>query len=747
MLVAAQNAQVDSLFEKACSLNVQGDYVLAAEMFSLIQDETSHTNDIETYILAITAQGECYYMLGATAEMRELIEEARVAYSKSVANISRLVDLKLREAIYKLEGSYFSVLSDYDADAYAHAYSAYESCLLLLDSIQAESYMDDSELKMTIYRELLNLYYKQKRYNEALKIADEILTYRQGVSFEEQKVGMGKTNDYIKFVDAYVSYAMVLARLREFDDAMLVLNELPHPCNSEPSVIRAKGKVLMLQYAYEGIDNRKQAQQYYVSYLNHLKREISHQLNQLDETKQEQYWLMMHSFLYDCYCLEDFSTEMLYDLALYSKGYLLVCHRRGRQAQNNWRRVCANLRSDECAIEFVQYLDHQEERQIAALVLKKGFKSPRFVKIGSVKVLEAYRLSNGETLGEASVCDNGSSKDVMYSDTTLFTCIWPPELLQLTAGSSVIYFSPDGFFHQLAIEYMYPDTNVKCYRLSSTRRLTTRKTSRIDSLLLIGGVDYTANVASVQMGNDVWGYESLRQNPLYVNYLYGTSQEVDSIFQELNTSSGYHCNLLKADKATESALLSLPQQGYSALHIATHGYFRGNLNFTDLKPLYVDRCLSECGIIMAGAGRNLNDIHFNPRFRDGVVTAKELAEIDFSNFELVVLSACQSGLGQITQDGVYGVQRSLKKAGAGAIIVSLWSVDDRATVEFMNCFYKALTRNGNIYESFNEARSVMLHPVHDTTSHGLSRTLSRRKNRQSFDSPQFTNAFILIDAL
>jgi CHAT domain-containing protein len=109
----------------------------------------------------------------------------------------------------------------------------------------------------------------------------------------------------------------------------------------------------------------------------------------------------------------------------------------------------------------------------------------------------------------------------------------------------------------------------------------------------------------------------------------------------------------------------------------------------------------------------------------------------------MVLSACQTGLGYITADGVYGIQRALKQAGVDAMVVSLWSVSDEASALLMSRFYRNLCNGMDTYAAFMDARSQLMTAEQNSFDAG---TLSHRRTRR-FADPQYTDAFILIDVL
>ena len=124
------------------------------------------------------------------------------------------------------------------------------------------------------------------------------------------------------------------------------------------------------------------------------------------------------------------------------------------------------------------------------------------------------------------------------------------------------------------------------------------------------------------------------------------------------------------------------------LHIATHGFFSTNnvkLNTKTKKDF-----LFYSGLVFAGANKNINEDK-GQSADDGILTAFEVMNLDLAATHLVVLSACETGLGKIENgEGVYGLQRSFLQAGARNIMISLWKVDDVMTQELMIKFYHYL---------------------------------------------------------
>lgn len=148
------------------------------------------------------------------------------------------------------------------------------------------------------------------------------------------------------------------------------------------------------------------------------------------------------------------------------------------------------------------------------------------------------------------------------------------------------------------------------------------------------------------------------------------------------------------NKATESTLKAL--HGPAILHISTHGFFdKGNSASTE-------NALLRSGLAFAGAN--------NPRdLEDGVVTALEASQLDLWGTKLVVLSACETGLGQAENgDGVYGLRRAFTIAGAETVVMSLWQVDTAATSETMKRYYDGLAAKEGRAEALRKAQLTLL---------------------------------------
>ena len=206
--------------------------------------------------------------------------------------------------------------------------------------------------------------------------------------------------------------------------------------------------------------------------------------------------------------------------------------------------------------------------------------------------------------------------------------------------------------------------------------------------------------------------------------------------------------LLVGKDATDEALLRLLKRHYDVVHLSTHGYFGGRIGiYNDIKPLLGDESMSKSGLLFAGSAKTLTDKSFDENMFDGVLSAAELSKQDFSQTELIVLSACQTGLGHLTDDGVYGILRGLKMAGANAMILTLWSVNDYSSSLLMRFFYEELERQSDkdIHTAFMKARQRLMKEERNVYKLDLS-DITIKKATLKYNTPLHIDPFIIIDA-
>ena len=417
-----------------------------------------------------------------------------------------------------------------------------------------------------------------------------------------------------------------------------------------------------------------------------------------------------------------------------------------------WQQLQTFLKKGEAALEFVRYNNNElvtnaRGGMYAALLLLPDQTQPLFIPLCRENQLQKLIKS---TYDKALYVNN------VYNNNLLFQSIWNPIEKELT-GIKTIYFSPSGLLHRLnlnAIKIIKKNTLGDKYhlvQLNSTRQLvkgsgrqtaspelTSGVEDRRQDALLFGGIQYdmdTTAISSVNYGYDKtatrgslnFSHSDSTHRGGSWDYLDWTEIEtaaIESILKENNFST----TLKDGYKATEEAFKSIASPSPRILHIATHGFFfpdpeetadggrqTTSPEFTsglDGEPVFKisDHPMIRSGLIMAGGNHAWETGKpFKPNMEDGVLTAYEISQMDLSNTELVVLSACETGLGDIEgNEGVYGLQRAFKIAGAKYLIMSLWQVPDYQTQQLMITFYKKwLTEKMSIPDAFHSAQQEM----------------------------------------
>lgn len=637
---------------------------------------------------------------------------------------------------YKMRGSYCYGVVEKKSDASTAEY-------FYKKSLDVFNQRNNTVNALVIHEELAQLYYKAKDYEKAKAELDIVYDYYDG-----RLNGLGIMSDMPNYYKTISQLAMCNARLGDFTQALEQIDEAIDDYFKKSKgpdyyeALRRKGKILMMQADSQGDTHYKKAVDCYRRYVNERCASVGEELAGKNDSQRAQYWLATHQLLYDCFRLGNHAPEMLYDLVLFSKDYLV----RKKASLTKWKQVRDALGRDECAIEFVQYFGKNDEKRLGCLVLKRNSKSPVFMDMFSTDSLLSLPLTLAHNIGSAISTPTGTVKDALYKDKRLPGLMWPEKLMSAIGDSRKVYFSPDGLVHQLAIEYLMPDASKVCYRLSSTRMISQkRKTAKMESALLCGGIAYGAACSPSDHGNDAVAYQYMARNTKTIVNLPGTRREVDSIYVLRNNP---HDSLLVGKDATDEAFIRLLKNKFDVIHLSTHGFYGDNVGIgNDIKPLADDHSMSKSGLLFAGAEATLANRSFDENMSDGVLSSLEIAKQDLSASELVILSACQSGQGKLTSDGVYGLQRGLKLAGANAMIVSLWCVNDHATSLLMRFFYEELEKQKtkDIHEAFLTARRRLMEEKRSSIQMDPS-TFMMKEETVSLNEPHYTNPFIIIDA-
>ena len=439
------------------------------------------------------------------------------------------------------------------------------------------------------------------------------------------------------------------------------------------------------------------------------------------------------------------------DLKRLEKNLILECREYGDYTQYlslKWQDVQRNLTNNDVAIEFTSYPSNKASKMYSAYVIRKDMDCP-----------ERIRLFEESDLIEL----NYENVDSLYNNIDVSKLIWE-KIVPYIREATHIYFSPDGILHQIAIEYLKDfecngqiSERYNLYRLSSTREIAlNRNRSQTNDAEIYGGIQYDTDPEIMAMESSKYDlYASRGANSYYVyrdslstrsmyEYLKFTFIEgamIDSLMKEAN----FKVRFISGEKATEESFKSMSGVRKGIVHIATHGFYwnqkevEGQTIKNNKLPFFnqigikyqrnmEDRALTRTGLLMAGANNILRGNEIPQNVDDGILTAKEIANLDFNNLDLAVLSACQTGMGDITSEGVFGLQRGFKKAGTQSILMSLWKVDDEATQILMTEFYK------NYLNGMSKRKAL------------LSAQKSVREDHH-FEDPSYWAAFILLDGL
>ena len=390
----------------------------------------------------------------------------------------------------------------------------------------------------------------------------------------------------------------------------------------------------------------------------------------------------------------------------------------------DFNQVRTALRPDEVLIDFTDYLSQTNDQCYAAYLVRPDDDLPRLFPLFRKSQIDSMHVPYSHLYCEAP-----------YS-RELIDLLWKPLARQVPVGATV-YYAPTQWLYEIAPENLQLDDgsllgdHYRFVRISSARELVRRAATTAPAApaaavplladggeaVLYGGLQYDLSVEdmlSQAQNYRISPYLAMRGNAggdEAFPPLPETRVEVDSITALLR-EGGIQATSFSGVRGTEESFLSLSGHAPRLLHLATHGFY-----YTPEEAQRVDflrgqtDAMSLSGLVMAGGNAAWRGVELPGGVLGGILTAASIARMDLSGVEMVVLSACQTGLGQATSEGLYGLQRAFKKAGVQTLVMTLWEVSDVIARQFMVRFYENLAgRHGHFADkraAFDAAKAYI----------------------------------------
>lgn len=419
-----------------------------------------------------------------------------------------------------------------------------------------------------------------------------------------------------------------------------------------------------------------------------------------------------------------------------------------------WQDVQKKLKKGEAAIELVRFRkygvvgmvtdsSHAPYAKYVDYDLTDTVHYAALIITAESKIPEAVLLKNGNDLERRFLKNYKNSVQFKLSDTISYNQYWRPIAAVLDRNKiKQVYVSPDGIYNSINLNTLQnPETGVYLASeldirlVTNTGDLITQKgkvkRGSTTQASLFGYPDYAGEAASdsERKRNVVMTMDTTQRffTAGKIRQLPGTEVEIKSIREMLAVNKIQSSQYLDR-QASEEEIKKLVNPG--VLHIATHGFFLQDLSMTGQQAFagfetkrVQQNPLLRSGLLLANSQRAI-DGDRDPAREDGILTSYEAMNLNLDKTELVVLSACETGLGEIRNgEGVYGLQRAFQTAGAKSVLMSLWKVDDTATQELMTAFYKNWLKSGDKREAFKKAQETV---------------------RKKYSHPYYWGAFVLV---
>jgi Uncharacterized protein conserved in bacteria len=309
--------------------------------------------------------------------------------------------------------------------------------------------------------------------------------------------------------------------------------------------------------------------------------------------------------------------------------------------------------------------------------------------------------------------------DLLQQDSVMFIkpevgeIVWG-QIASYLQGNKRVLFSADGILNNIAIEYLPVggkplSEQYELYRLSSTKELCYKHESRKPTrAALFGDINYNEKVTMTKETKQALFAMRSSEGLANLDYTRHEINEIESLMKEKGLKL---VKKFRDTEASKQAFMELNGSQVNIMHIATHGMYKDEKKSTETESMKNSK--------LAFANAAMDESNY--------VTAADIASMNLRQCDLAVLSACETGLGKLGGDGVFGLQRGFKNAGVHSLLMSLKNVYDDPTADLMISFYRHLMNGSTKREALVKAQQDI--------------------RNKGFKDPKYWATFILLDAL
>lgn len=364
--------------------------------------------------------------------------------------------------------------------------------------------------------------------------------------------------------------------------------------------------------------------------------------------------------------------------------------------------------------EVFDFISQTQGRKYAAYIINKVQDYPQLKSLFTERQIDSLGIVRPDMF-----YDKDYAHDVLQ-------LLWEPLKTNIPVGTT-IYYVPSQLLFQISLESLpladgtLLGNHYNFVRLSSARELVKMKSksnsNKANTAVLYGGLQYDLETTAMAEESKKYNLSNLlalrgeiARGDSVFHDLQGTKEEILKI-EDLLKSNKWQVSSYMGKNGTEESFLNMHGKSPKLLHLATHGFYYtpNRAENVDYLKGYTD-AMSLSGLVLSGGNAAWLGKPLPKGVLGGILSANDIARLDLSNTDMVVLSACQTGQGKATSEGLYGLQRAFKKAGVGTIVMSLWNVSDKTTSEFMTTFYERLADKNNGWnkrKAFEEAKEII----------------------------------------